>query len=810
MTWNPMSNLITGVVRRTVAAGLVTAIAAGAWAQEAPPTGREATPDADVAPAANNAMIAFNFENAPWEQVINYFSRAAGVPVIREADVPGGALTFLSPESYDLTEALRVLNTILRTKGMYLRRDQEFLYLGKLTEMPSRDVETFADGEIPENITEDQIITIVIPLDNLVADPISKQLAPLVASYGKLLPLPEQNALVLTETAAQCRRLQKIISTLDSEVPPANQTELFKLKHAKAEEAVQALRVLSQEQQTTFVIGPNGKKVKVDESKLEGLRIEADKRTNSIIVVGPSARIEVIRELVTMIDVPEPSMSREMATFSLRTIAPSEGVAHLSKLFSKLDQENQPTILPLEESGKLTIVGSSQAIVEASALLREIDGGGEPIDMSAIESEPRVAVIPLEHSDPAGAMRVLKMLLNPRQQRTVKMSPTPDGGALVVSAMASDIETVRSLLTAVDVERPVDREVRIVRIDRGEPTAVLGRTQELYALQADLSQAANRIEATLDEAARSVTLVGSRRAIDQFARTLAEAQQAVTPDRESRTFTMTNTEPSRIVRALTGLSNQLLKPADGRAFEAPQFEAVDELDALLVRATADQFETIETLIDRLDTVQPGDRDYRVVPMAGSDPAPLLQKTEELYTARTQGFDERVYGTLSVNLDEATGAVTLAGAREAIDYYLRMMDDARKLLPPDRTMELVDLRHVQASELLPQLQALLDVTPPIDSGRVVPAPEFRVVEQTNDLVVIAEAAQHRLIRDYIRRLDMVDPNRPTFRIVPLTRGGGAELIERTNGLYATQTTGLDPNIYAGLSAELDEALGERAC
>lgn len=58
-------------------------------------------------------------------------------------------------------------------------------------------------------MTDDQIVTVVIPLLNARAVPVSEQLKNLVAGYGSVTPLEQQNAVVLVETAAQVQHSRR-------------------------------------------------------------------------------------------------------------------------------------------------------------------------------------------------------------------------------------------------------------------------------------------------------------------------------------------------------------------------------------------------------------------------------------------------------------------------------------------------------------------------------------------------------------------------------------------------------------------------
>src|SRR5690606_35119794 len=159
-----------------------------------------------------------------------------GLPVIWETEAPAGTLDYLSPEAYDLPEALRVLNIVLQSKGVMLRVSDDMLYLQKLTEMQRSNVPTFIGVlPLPADVTDDQIVTAVRPTPRALAKPMAERLAQMVAEYGSVSAMGQQNSIIITETAAQVRRLLKIVDGLDRESPDGV-IEIFKLRHAAVTE----------------------------------------------------------------------------------------------------------------------------------------------------------------------------------------------------------------------------------------------------------------------------------------------------------------------------------------------------------------------------------------------------------------------------------------------------------------------------------------------------------------------------------------------------------------------------------------------
>ncbi|MHC4448255.1 MAG: secretin N-terminal domain-containing protein, partial [Planctomycetota bacterium] len=426
-------------------------------------TGQSSTETAATADGAATAEskpappIRFNFKGATFDQVIDFFSRSTGLPVVKETDVPEGTLDYLSPEAYELSEALRVLNIILQAKGVLLRVSGDMLYLQKLTEMQRENIPTYV-GELPAELTPNEIVTVVRPLSIALAKPLAEKLAAMVAEYGSITAMEQQNSLVITETTAQARRLLRIVEELDRS-DPEGAVEIFPIQHARATTLMEPLKALLSHKVEKYVINQKGQQVKIEEESLPGLNMSADDRTNAIIAKGVQSRLDRLREAIALLDVPAVGNGRQVRTFSLVRSAPAEVADKLQALYTKLPEAERPTILALDDLGKVTIVGPTDAMREAEALLREIDGGAvEP-------SEPTrtVAALPVEHGDPAAIADAVRNLLNGRQLPATRLLPGPDGRSLIVSGLVEDVHTIQSLLPVLDRPARVDRHVRLLR-----------------------------------------------------------------------------------------------------------------------------------------------------------------------------------------------------------------------------------------------------------------------------------------------------------------------------------------------------------
>ena len=250
--------------------------------------------DGPAQPESSEPTITFAFKEATFEQVVDFFGRAAGLPVVWEAAPPAGTLRYQSDRTYGIDDGLQVLNTILQAKGVMLRRREDMLYLQPLAEMAKRDVPTFV-GSLPDTVTDDEVVTLVLPLRIASANALVEQLRGLVAGYGSVSALPQQNALVIVETAAQVRRLAGMVASFDAQDTDGI-VRIIKLEHVGAEAIMGPLRSLLAVRVEKYVVDAKGKQVKVEDEQIPGITFSPDARTNSLIVKGNERKSQSLKK----------------------------------------------------------------------------------------------------------------------------------------------------------------------------------------------------------------------------------------------------------------------------------------------------------------------------------------------------------------------------------------------------------------------------------------------------------------------------------------------------------------------------------
>ncbi len=753
----------------------VASVSAPVPAAAPPPT------PSPVAPAELKP-IRFSFQEAPYAQVMDFLARETGLPVIKESPLPDAPVTFISAAGYSLEEALDVLNRMLFMHGLQVRRDANFLLVTKIENMaPFGPV---GQGKVPDGAGLSQMVTVVLPLQNASAAALSEQLKPLVTKVGGITPLPTQNSLVIVDTAAQCERLRAIITMLDAEPPSDAKYKIFPLKNAKAEVVFGALKGLLSEKRTMQIVEKDGQIRTVKDEQITGLSVQPYAATNSIVAIGPEGRLRTVEELVALLDRESSEESdRSMMTFALVAASADDAAARVTSLFSAVAPEKKPTILPLKEQGKLTIVGTPSQLTLAANLIGEVDPGALPGGHSEqpgipAPAESRASLIRLKHTSPAAAQSILSRLLSPRQLGVLRYAASPDEKGLIVSGPTQDVEAFEQLLNGIDVPPQLDTEVRQVLISMGDPKVVAARAVELFALTS--RSKTDPVSVKLEADSRTVTLVGSRAGLGAFTESLSAAQTTAGVLRETRSFEIAKSVPSLLAAKLLRLAKPMLEPADGSAYLAPTIEPVDELRKLIVRATPEQFAVIEQLVRSIDLPEAGMRQFRMISVPSGSATELASRVQDVFKKQVEGLTPAP--SLDVTADESAKSLAVVADTDAMARFDAILTELQKQVGPTRELRLIELRHAVPDDVIAFLNELLTSSKPFTS-QMGPEPVFEPIEATNSIMIAAQPIQYAIISELVKSLDQRQAGeRPPLRIVKLKTTDAAGIAQILSQAY----------------------------
>ncbi len=303
--------------------------------------------------------LRMNFRGVPLEMVLNYMSDAAGYIIVLETDVKG-TVDVWSNQPLNKTEAVALLNNVLNKNGYAAIQDGRTLTIVSREEARKRDIPV-KSGNIPSEIPKNaEIVTQIIPVRSLNATQLTKDLAPLLPSDTSLTANEAGNALVMTDTQANIRRMAEIVKALDAVSSSVNSIKVFQLQYADSKTMVAVIEKLFPTQTTSqqggggqggfgggrmgmmFGFGGgrgggggggNGATANAAGSKPSAhVSAVSDDNSNTLIVSAPDEVMPLIKELMTSLDTPITDIT-ELRVFPLKYSDPTEMANLLTSLF---------------------------------------------------------------------------------------------------------------------------------------------------------------------------------------------------------------------------------------------------------------------------------------------------------------------------------------------------------------------------------------------------------------------------------------------------------------------------------------------
>lgn len=196
-----------------------------------------------------NEELTFNFRGASLDTVLDYMSKTAGFVIIRNATITG-RVDVVSHQPLSQDEAVELLNTILNENGYAAIRNGRILTIVTRDDAKKRDIPVRKGSDPSQIIKSDEMVTQILPVRYADANQLVENIKPLLPSYASITANQSSNAIILTDTQNNIRRVAEIIKALDTSISEVSTIKVFSLKYADAKEVADLINKLFENQDT--------------------------------------------------------------------------------------------------------------------------------------------------------------------------------------------------------------------------------------------------------------------------------------------------------------------------------------------------------------------------------------------------------------------------------------------------------------------------------------------------------------------------------------------------------------------------------
>jgi general secretion pathway protein D len=461
-------------------------IASPARGASAPPTTRAAT-----GPTTLATKISINFKDAPLDTVIEFLSQTVGFAIVKEGALEG-RVTIVSKQPVSPEEALTLVNAGLKVNGFTAIRDGRVLRIAARDKAKKGNIPVHFGGK-PEDVEDsEELITQVIPIQNVSATKLREDLKPMIGNDADVTANEGSNTIIITDSSSSIRRIVKIISNLDQHEATTAEIRIVQLKYANAAAAVKLIDTffknqggaqMSQEMMMRMQQSGQPMPQQHGGSEKHGNNViaAADDRTNTLVVMGSTASLKLIDDIIKHLD-SNPIPASEMKTYQLK-FAQAEATAKLiNNLFKppKSNNDDYPFFYRRfngdEEAKKNVTVTAAfdertnSLIITAPAdALKGVEEMIKKLDASPMASAD-LKVFQLKYADAFLTSKVIEDMFKPKddsgprfpfyifgdnpnpQAKGVKVNVTSDDrtNSLIVSAPTELLKIIEDMVKKLD------------------------------------------------------------------------------------------------------------------------------------------------------------------------------------------------------------------------------------------------------------------------------------------------------------------------------------------------------------------------
>jgi type II secretory pathway component GspD/PulD (secretin) len=396
--------------------------------------------------ADDERNLQLNFRGAPLELVLDYLSDAAGFIIDLQTEVKG-QVDVWSNQPLNRAEAVEVLNSVLNRNGYAAVRNGRTLTIVTRENARKMNIPVISGGDPNDIPNTEEMVTQIIPVRFINATQLTKDLEPLMPAQASMTANEGGNALVITDTQANIRRMAEIVRALDTAISATSAVRVFPLQYADAKALATVVTELFQSSQAgtqgggnpmqQFFRGQGGpfgqqrgnQQASTASGRVATPRViaTADERSNSLVVSAPEDHMPVIEDLVREVDTDIEEIT-EVRVFRLQYADAQETADLLTQLFpdetsnqnnrgrvqlggpqaaaatpsARMQQQTRVTAVPDLRTGSVVVSAARNIMTQIAQMIEVLDA--DPA------RQQKVFVFDVENTDPQVVQEVLQSL----------------------------------------------------------------------------------------------------------------------------------------------------------------------------------------------------------------------------------------------------------------------------------------------------------------------------------------------------------------------------------------------------------------
>ncbi len=223
------------------------------------------------------------------DSLLALLEKLTGRSVIRPQSLPNPPFNFTSQRPMSVEERIEALESLLSLNGVaVIEQSDLFLRVVPVASITGR-TPTFVEGDLTDMPDTGGIFTKVFALDFLTSAEFKPLIQPFLSpGIGQIFLFEKANTALVSDTMVNLKRIDKMLRQVDQPSNPNVIVKFYDVEHAIASELVAQVEAIISSGYSKY-LNPNS-------------TIQADDRTNQIIVVTHPSNLPVIEQFIHEID----------------------------------------------------------------------------------------------------------------------------------------------------------------------------------------------------------------------------------------------------------------------------------------------------------------------------------------------------------------------------------------------------------------------------------------------------------------------------------------------------------------------------
>ncbi|MCZ6683552.1 MAG: hypothetical protein O7B26_10230 [Planctomycetota bacterium] len=645
------------------------------------------------------------------------------------------------------------------------------------------------------------------------------------------------NSLIIASTRENCLVMKQVALSFDKEpARAAVQHQVITMIYADATEiATQLNDMLTSAESLTQRPGKSDKFGLPDGAAgalVYQAVIQADARTNQVVVIGRPEAVTLLTELAASLDI----KGLDVMPFEIIELE----YANASSLESALTDliEKRAAALPTgtganaEKAEMVVIKGDPRSksliIAARKERMEELRGLIAKLDVVATALVDDIRTITLRNGNATDMAEKLKTLWEERQSQQEGDSgfkldvpaivADARSNSLIVAASKGDFEAIEAVVAKIEaLELNPMFQIYIVGLKHNSASQLAPAFTSLFQKRAEMrtaegsSRPEDEVEIQVDEVTNSLIVAASRENIEVLRQKVAELDQEMGIPGQVEFFVCTNIDAYRVKDTLeelfaddgpfprmTGGSDVIVKrrkvtiTVDNRANMLIVSASPENMT--LVRQIYTRMESVHTpwdvAITRLMTIQHGDA-VRIA-------AQVQDHFDKLDDVRSTGSGENQQSGFKITVfsDERSNRIVIGGTKDGIDRAVVLVEKLD--VPPGEGIGIQVYGPLRNAPVARVADMIRNVFEQRNQSRDQGGPQVQNVpvtiepnERNQTMLISASREDHALIKDVIDRLDRPSALLEMVRLFPLKESRAEKVKEILDELFqAAGGTGSD--------------------